>query len=143
MSTEQWKTILSKLWDIGIPHIVFTGGEPTLRADLPELIAYAEKNGQITGINTNGRKLKDPAYLQRLVDAGLDHAQITFDLHRPEVHDAMVKHSGAWEETLAGLKNALANKLFVMTNTTLLQANAPYWKNSWNIWPNWAFPRLV
>ena len=108
------------------PHRVHRG-EPTLRADLPELIAYAEKeNGQITGINTNGRKLKDPAYLQRLVDAGLDHAQITLESHRPEVHDAMVKHSGAWEETLAGLKNALANKLFVMTNTTLLQANAPY-----------------
>jgi radical SAM protein with 4Fe4S-binding SPASM domain len=126
LTTEQWKTTLSKLWDIGIPHIVFTGGEPTLRADLPELIAHAEKLGQITGINTNGRKLKDPDYLQRLVDAGLDHAQITFESHRPEIHDAMVNHRGAWEETLAGLKNALAGKLFVMTNTTLLQANAPY-----------------
>ncbi|HTX79752.1 MAG TPA: PqqD family peptide modification chaperone [Longilinea sp.] len=126
LSTDQWKTVLTRLWNIGIPHIVFTGGEPTLRADLPELIAQAERNGQITGINTNGRKLKDPAYLQRLVDAGLDHAQITFESHRSEIHDAMVKHHGAWEETLVGLKNALASKLFVMTNTTLLQANAPY-----------------
>ena len=126
LSTEQWKTTLSKLWDIGIPHIVFTGGEPTLRADLPELIAHAEKNGQITGINTNGRKLKDPAYLQRLVDAGLDHAQITFESHRPKSMMPWSSTAATWEETLAGLKNALASKLFVMTNTTLLQANAPY-----------------
>ncbi len=45
----------------GIPHVVFTGGEPTLRDDLPELIAHAERNGQITGLNTNGRRLADRA----------------------------------------------------------------------------------
>ena len=80
--------LLDRLWEIGIPHVVFTGGEPTLRPDLPELIAHAEQNGQITGINTNGRKLKDPAFLQSLVDAGLDHVQITLESHDPAIHDA-------------------------------------------------------
>jgi len=54
LSTAQWKGILDSLWRLGIPHVVFTGGEPTLRTDLPELIAHAEANGQITGLNTNG-----------------------------------------------------------------------------------------
>jgi len=57
LSTDQWKSVLDQLWTIGIPHIVFTGGEPTLRDDLPELNAHAEANGQITGVNTNGRRI--------------------------------------------------------------------------------------
>jgi len=126
LSTEQWKTILDKLWALGIPHIVFTGGEPTLRADLPELIAHAEHNGQITGLNTNGRRLKDPHLLKRLLDAGLDHVQITVESHDPAVHDAIVCSPGAWEDTIAGVKNALASRLYVMTNTTMLQSNSPH-----------------
>ncbi|MRR29480.1 radical SAM protein, partial [bacterium] len=126
MDTAAWKRTLDLLWSIGIPHIVFTGGEPTFRPDLPELIAHAEKLGQITGINTNGRKLKDPALVQSLVDAGLDHVQITLESHNPAIHDHMVAPHGAWDDTVAGLRNALATRLFVMTNTTLLQENAPY-----------------
>lgn len=124
LTTDQWFKILDALWAIGIPHIVFTGGEPTLRKDLPELIRHAENNGQITGLNTNGRRLKDAAYVEELIDAGLDHVQITFESHIPGIHDAMVRNEGAWVETLEGIKNALASKLYVMTNTTMLQNNA-------------------
>src|SRR5271157_3055661 len=53
ISTAEWQHLLDRLWEAGVPHIVFTGGEPTLRADLPELIAHAERNGQVTGLNTN------------------------------------------------------------------------------------------
>lgn len=123
LSTQEWFGILDKLWEIGIPHIVFTGGEPTLRDDLPELIQHAEKNGQITGLNTNGRKLKNTEYVQQLVDAGLDHVQITFESSDPAVHDRMVCLPGAWTETLAGIKNVLQSKLYVMTNTTMLTTN--------------------
>jgi radical SAM protein with 4Fe4S-binding SPASM domain len=125
LSAGQWKHILDILWQQGIPHVVFTGGEPTLRDDLPELVAHAERNGQITGINTNGRRLKDPAYLQALIDAGLDHVQITFESHDPAIHDEMVRARGAWEDTLAGLRAALSTRLYVMSNTTLLRSNAP------------------
>jgi radical SAM protein with 4Fe4S-binding SPASM domain len=111
---------------VGIPHVVFTGGEPTLRDDLPELVAYAEQNGQITGLNTNARRLSDEKYLHSLVEAGLDHVQITLESHAPEIHDAMVRRKGAWSQTVQGLKNALSSRLFVMTNTTLLQDNSPY-----------------
>jgi radical SAM protein with 4Fe4S-binding SPASM domain len=126
LTTQEWKRILDRLWDIAIPHIIFTGGEPTLRPDLPELIAYAEHKGQITGINTNGRRLKDAGYVQELVDSGLDHVQITLESHDPAVHDQMVASRGAWQDTVAGLKNVLATKLYVMTNTTLLQNNSPF-----------------
>lgn len=126
MSTQDWIRALDILWEIGIPHVVFTGGEPTLRADLPDLIAHAEHNGQIVGLNTNGRRLSDPEYLDQLVDAGLDHVQITLESHDPQIHDQMVGAKGAWQQTVAGVKNALETPLYVMTNTTLLLHNSPH-----------------
>jgi len=124
LSTSEWKSVLEQVWNLGIPHVVFTGGEPTLIADLPELIAYAEHLGLITGLNTNGRRLSEPDYLKTLVNAGLDHVQITLESHESLIHNAIVAASGAWEQTVAGIKNALSSKLFVMTNTTLLQSNS-------------------
>ena len=125
LPTESWKRILDRLWDLGIPHIVFTGGEPTLRQDLPELVAYASQKGQITGLNTNGRRLGDAAYLQSLVKAGLDHVQITVESSEASIHDDMVLARGAWKQTISGLHNVLDTSLYVMTNTTMLQENSP------------------
>jgi radical SAM protein with 4Fe4S-binding SPASM domain len=124
LSTREWMRVLDKAWDLGIPHIIFTGGEPTLRDDLPELVAHAEKNGQITGLNTNARRLSDPHYVEKLVAAGLDHVQITVESNDSEIHDDMVRTKGAYTQTIKGLKNALASRLYVMTNTTMLRTNA-------------------
>jgi len=126
LSTHDWKRILDRLWDLGIPHVVFTGGEPTLRSDLPELVAHAEHNGQITGLNTNGRRMCDSRFLDKLVEAGLDHVQITVESHDPAIHDAMVASKGAWKQTIQGVRNALDTPLYVMTNTTMLRDNSPY-----------------
>ena len=125
LSTEDWKRVLERIWDLGIPHVVFTGGEPTLKGNLPELIACAEHLGLITGLNTNGRRLSQFDYLQQLVNVGLDHVQITLESHDPSIHNVIVASSDAWEQTVEGIKNALSSKLFVMTNTTLLKSNSP------------------
>jgi organic radical activating enzyme len=77
--TEEWQSILDKAWQAGIPHVVFTGGEPTIRPDLPELIQHAEKLGQVTGLLSNGLRLTDPDYRQELLLSGLDHLMIIFD----------------------------------------------------------------
>ena len=123
MTVDEWKKVIDTTWDLGIPHIVFTGGEPTLMEFLPELIAYAESNGQITGLNTNARRLADKNYLDKLVSAGLDHVQITVESNDPDIHDAMVGAKGAHKQTIRGLKNVLESPLYVMTNTTMLQDN--------------------
>jgi len=123
LTTKAWKGILDKLWNLGVPHIVFTGGEATLRHDLPELIAHAEANGQITGLNTNARRLADERYVQQIVDAGLDHVQITVESCNADIHDQMMQAKGAHKQTIKGLKNVLASPLYVMTNTTMLRTN--------------------
>jgi radical SAM protein with 4Fe4S-binding SPASM domain len=123
LDTADWKLIIDKLWALGVPHIVFTGGEATLRNDLPELIAHAESNGQITGLNTNARRLSDGGYVQNLVEAGLDHVQITVESCDEQVHDRIMRTTGAFKQTVQGLKNVLNTRLYVMTNTTMLKTN--------------------
>ena len=73
LTTEEWQRILDIAWQAGVPHVTFTGGEATLREDLPDLIAYAEKNGQVCGLLSDGLKLADKSYLHSLLNSGLDH----------------------------------------------------------------------
>ncbi len=83
LSTEEWQIIMDKAWQAGIPHIIFTGGEATLREDLPQLIAHAEKNGQVCGLLTDGLKLADKDYLELLLQTGLDHVLVILQPDEP------------------------------------------------------------
>jgi organic radical activating enzyme len=79
LETSEWKTILQKAWNKGILHVVFTGGEPTIRPDLPELIAQAEQLGLVSGLITDGLRLSEKGYLDSLLQAGLDHIMLVLD----------------------------------------------------------------
>jgi radical SAM protein with 4Fe4S-binding SPASM domain len=124
LTTEQWKMVIDKLSSIGVFILTFTGGEPTLRDDLPELLQYTQNKGMVSGLITNGRHLKDKAYVDALEKAGLDFVQITLESHKPQVHDAMTKAEGSWKETVVGIKNAVHSEIYVSTNTTLSKYNA-------------------
>jgi radical SAM protein with 4Fe4S-binding SPASM domain len=123
LTVEQWKQVITKTWELGIPHIVFTGGEPTMYQGLEELVAKSEEFGQVTGMVTNGRNLARSGYLHDLVSKGLDHVQITVLSSREELHDRLVGEVGAWKETIEGLKVALREEMYVSTNTTIMRSN--------------------
>ena len=123
LTTKEWSLVINKLYELGIPQVVFTGGEPTLRDDLPYLIAQTQKIGLVSGLVTNGRKLKDEAYFKSLVEAGLDHIQITLESHEPKIHDRITCAEGSWDEAVQGLKNAIASQIYTISNTTLNQYN--------------------
>jgi radical SAM protein with 4Fe4S-binding SPASM domain len=120
---DEWRKVLERLAAVGIPHVIFTGGEPTLLAGLADLVSYAERLGLVTGLNTNGRRLSDPAMVRILADSGLSHVQVTLESHRPEVHDAMTAARSFWE-TVAGIRGCLEAGLHTITNTTLTRRNA-------------------
>jgi len=122
---EEWKQVIDRCWEVGIPHITFTGGEATLHPHLRELIEYAEDVGLVTGLLTNGRRLADRTYLDGLIEAGLDHIQITIESHDEATHDRMVGAEGAWTETVQGIVNSVDVDIYLMTNTTLTDLNAP------------------
>jgi hypothetical protein len=73
LTSSEWLTILEKAWAAGIPHVAFTGGEATLRDDLPSLIGLARKIGLVTSLLSDGLKLADPLYRHTLLQTGLDH----------------------------------------------------------------------
>ena len=79
LTTEEWKAILNKAYQAGIPHLLFTGGEPTLREDLTEILQTAEDLGLVTGLLSDGLKLGEKAYLDGLLASGLDHFMMVFD----------------------------------------------------------------
>jgi len=122
---DGWRRVLRKLAAVGVPQVIFTGGEPTLFEGLADLAAEADRLGLVAGMNTNGRRLADAALARRLTDAGLCHVQITLASCRAEVHDAA---SGArsFDQTVAGIRNALAAGLHTITNTTLTRHNADH-----------------
>ena len=110
LTTDEWLAILDKAWTVGIPHITFTGGEATLRDDLPVLINQAEKNGQVCGLLTDGLKLTDKKYLDLLLQTGLDH--ILFMLQPNN------------EDSWAALETIMPEDIFVTVHLTLNTTNA-------------------
>ncbi|MBN1979291.1 MAG: radical SAM protein, partial [Anaerolineae bacterium] len=124
LSTGEWQQVLDKLWEVGVPHVCFTGGEPTLREDLIDLVRHAEGLGQVTGLLTNGCCLQDQAYLDQLLLAGLDHMQITLASHQAGVHDRIVGMEGAWAQADKGLHNAIASDIYVVVQIPITADNA-------------------
>ena len=122
LTTAQWKEILAKLRAANVPQVTFTGGEPTLRADLVELVEVAQ--WFVTRLNTNGRLLT-PELCRRLYDASLDSVQVTLYSHDPAIHNALVGAEG-FDDTVAGIKNAVAAGLSVSVNTPLCSLNEDY-----------------
>lgn len=122
LTTAQWKEILAKLRAANVPQVTFTGGEPTLRADLVELVEVAQ--WFVTRLNTNGRLLT-PELCRRLYEASLDSVQVTLYSHDPAVHNALVGAEG-FDDTVAGIKNAVAAGLSVSVNTPLCSLNEDY-----------------
>jgi MoaA/NifB/PqqE/SkfB family radical SAM enzyme len=110
LDTDEWKSVINGAWQAGIPHVVFTGGEPTLRDDLPTLIAHAESNGQVSGLLTDGLRLADQDYLDQLLGTGLDHIMIVFQ----------ADNEAFW----SALDKAIAADIFIAVHLTLSEQNA-------------------
>jgi radical SAM protein with 4Fe4S-binding SPASM domain len=127
MATAQVMQVLDAIVDQArVPTVSFTGGEPTLRPDLPELIAHAKARRLRTNLITNGIRCGVDGYVERLVEAGLDSAQVSLEAAEPEVHDAVTGHPGSWQRTFEGLRNLKAAGIHVHTNTTINRLNLPH-----------------
>ena len=87
----------------GLDHadgVVFTGGEPTLRKDLPQLVALAHELGYSPiQIQTNGRTLASRRYCKELVDAGATEFSPALHGHHPALHDWLTRAPGSFFQT--------------------------------------------
>jgi MoaA/NifB/PqqE/SkfB family radical SAM enzyme len=107
LTSEEWGRILEKAWNAGVPHVIFTGGEPTMRPDLCQLVAVAERLGMVTGLITDGLRLAESKYLHELLQSGLDHVMIVLD--------------PAEEQSWEGLRDTLVEDIAATVHLTLRQ----------------------
>lgn len=124
MSTSDWKKVLDILRAKHVPQVTFTGGEPTMREDLFELLNHAR--WFVTRLNTNGIKLTKE-YCAKLAENSLDSMQITFYSNDEQIHNKLVG-AKQYSNTVAGIENALEAGLNISINTPLCSLNRDYVK---------------
>ena len=122
LSTDDWKKIIDRCKKAYIPQLTFTGGEPTIRKDLVELIDYSR--WFVTRLNTNGVLLTEEL-CNKLYNASLDSVQITFYSCNEEEHNKLVGANN-YKKTVQGIKNAIKAGLSVSINTPLCTINKNY-----------------
>jgi len=106
LTTDEGKTLLDDLATFQIPALLFSGGEPLMRKDIFELIAYARKLGIRSTLSTNGT-LITPEIAQRVKDVGVSYVGISLD-GIGEVNDCFRGKKGAFELAMRGFKNCVA-----------------------------------
>ena len=123
LSTQKWKEVIDRCRKAHIPQLTFTGGEPTMRNDLVELIDYSR--WFVTRLNTNGQ-LISKELCKQLYQASLDSIQITLYSSVEEEHAMLTGSKDGFKRTVEGIKNALEAGLNVSVNTPLCKSNSNY-----------------
>lgn len=124
LSTDQAKQLIDQIADYGCPVLLFSGGEPMLRADLFELIAYAAKCKLRTVLSTNGTRI-DPSAAQRLKRFNVSYVGISLDGPEP-LHDAFRGRPGSFRDTLNGIANCRAAGLRTGLRCTITRRNCEH-----------------
>jgi 12,18-didecarboxysiroheme deacetylase len=122
LSTQEGKNLLDDLAEFGVPVILFSGGEPMTRKDLPELAAYAVKKGMRAVISTNGT-LITPEKAQTLKEIGLSYVGISLD-GMEEINDRFRGVKGAFKAALQGIENCKKAGIKVGLRFTINKSNA-------------------
>ncbi|RZN36363.1 MAG: radical SAM protein [Methanophagales archaeon ANME-1-THS] len=121
LTKEEGRALIDQIASLAIRTFVFSGGEPLLREDLFELIAYARSKGLTVFIATNGTLISKPiAKLLRRYDVGV---VIGLDSMNHEVHDTIRGVEGAYQAVIAGIKHCIAEQLYVHLNIVASRRN--------------------
>ena len=121
LNTEQGKELISDLADFGSPVMLFSGGEPLVRKDLPQLAAFAVEKGMRAVISTNGT-LISPTMARTLKEIGLSYVGISLD-GMQEINDRFRGVQGAFKSALEGIKNCQNAEIKVGLRFTINKFN--------------------
>ena len=100
LDAETWKRVFGEAAALGALHVHLSGGEPTARRDIAELTRHAAQAGLYTNLITSGVGVSEKLWGD-LVEAGLDHAQLSFQGADKETNDRLGHYDGAWEKKRA------------------------------------------
>ncbi len=139
LSTKEGKILLDDLAQFGAPVILFSGGEPTTRKDLPELAAYAISKGMRAVISTNGTLISQKM-AGILKDIGLSYVGISVD-GMEEINDRFRGVKGAFNAALKGIKNCKDAGIKVGLRFTINKFNVNEIPNIFNLIEDMDIPR--
>ena len=122
LSTAEAKTLLEQIARAGFKIMIFSGGEPLMRPDIVELVAYAASLGLRPVFGTNGT-LITLEMAQKLKAAGAMGMGISLDSMDREKHNKFRKFPGAWEGAVQGMRNCRAAGLPFQIHTTVMEWN--------------------
>lgn len=131
LSTEHAKRFIDRIADFGCPVLLFSGGEPLLREDLFELMAYAGERGLRTVLSTNGTRITG-SVAGRLAELGLSYAGISLDGPQA-IHDRFRKVDGAFAATLDGIANCRQAGIRTGLRFTMTRDNIDHVKTVFDI----------
>lgn len=123
LNTEEAFRLIDRLAKFGSPILVFTGGDPMMRRDLFDLIAYADEKGLRCSLTPTATALPTEARLKKAKEAGIRRLALSLDAPTPKVHDAFRQVEGSWKRTMRILRNAQSVGLSAQVNTTVSKHN--------------------
>jgi len=124
LSTQEAFVLIDRLADFGNnPILIFTGGDPMMRPDLFELIAYASERGLRCSLTPTATALPTRERLEKARDAGIRRVALSLDAPRSDIHDDFRKIKGSWQRTMDTLHRAQKVGLSVQVNTTVAKHN--------------------
>jgi len=123
LSTEKAIEGIDILADAGVLILAFSGGEPTIRPDILQLVKHSSDRGMFTAVATNALAFAQRRKVQKFKKAGLKFAQISLDGVNPETHDTFRGVPGVFGKTVQGIKNCVAEGLFVEIAATATRHN--------------------
>lgn len=107
--------------------VVFTGGEPTIREDIFELVSHAKKLGfERIQIQSNARMLCYLSFCRKLIDAGANEFSPAIHGHIAPLHDYLTRSEGSFNQTLQAIKNLRELNQYIITNTVVVKPNYRY-----------------
>jgi 12,18-didecarboxysiroheme deacetylase len=140
LSTSEGKILIDDLVEFGVPVMLFSGGEPLVRKDLPELAAYAVKKGMRAVISTNGT-LITPQIARTLKDIGLSYVGISLD-GMEEINDRFRGVKGAFRLALKGIENCKKAGIKVGLRFTINKSNTGQISEIFNLLEEMDIPRV-
>jgi MoaA/NifB/PqqE/SkfB family radical SAM enzyme len=120
LSTEQAKALILAGLKDGAKELVLTGGEPTVREDLIELVSFARENGyERVQLQTNARMLSYVSLAKKLIDAGITEFCVGLHSDKAEIQEFLTQSPGSFNQTIAGIKNLVGLGQQVTINSVI------------------------
>lgn len=118
---------------LNVKKVILIGGEPSIYPNLERIIGKISKKGIRASMVTNGRKLSDYGFVQRIGDAGLTSLTVSIEGSSTEIHDSITKVSGSFYQTIQGIDNSLKYGFPTCTETTICNENEKDLENIVNL----------